>query len=136
MRKFRNYTATCAGFGNMKSYAPHRASMKILIVPDKFKGTLTAFEAAHAIAAGWRSARPKDELELLPLTDGGDGFGEVLASLNGAAATTTTTCDAARSRLDARWWFDRTRETAVIESAGVIGLALLPRGKFHPFELD
>ena len=41
-------------------------ALKVLIIPDKFKGTLTAQEAAKAIAAGWRASRPEDELELLP----------------------------------------------------------------------
>src|SRR2546425_302460 len=49
--------------------------MNVLIVPDKFKGTLTASEAARAIARGWRAARPGDSLELLPMSDGGGGFG-------------------------------------------------------------
>src|SRR5208282_5218033 len=49
--------------------------LKLLIAPDKFKGTLTAREAASAIARGWRTARPQDSSRLLPMTDGGDGFG-------------------------------------------------------------
>ena len=52
--------------------------LKILIAPDKFKGTLTAPQAAEAIARGWRSARPQDKLELLPMSDGGDGFGDIV----------------------------------------------------------
>ena len=52
---------------------------RVLIVPDKFKGTLTAHEAVLAIAEGWRRARPTDRLELLPMSDGGDGFGRIAA---------------------------------------------------------
>ena len=48
-------------------------SRQILIVPDKFKGTLTAAEAAEAIASGWAAAWPGDQLEQLPMSDGGDG---------------------------------------------------------------
>ena len=55
-------------------------SRQILIVPDKFKGTLTAAEAAEAIASGWAAAWPGDQLEQLPMSDGGDGFGEVMAA--------------------------------------------------------
>ena len=36
----------------------------------------------------------------------------------------------------ARWWWEPKIKTAVIESAGIIGLAMLPPGKFHPFNLD
>ena len=110
--------------------------LKILIVPDKFKGTLTARQAAEAIARGWRSARPQDELELLPMSDGGDGFGEIISELMGATTQTVKTVDAAHRPVEADWgWHEPTR-TAIIEAARVIGLAMLPRGSYHPFELD
>jgi glycerate kinase len=110
--------------------------MNILIVPDKFKGTLTAKTAAALIAKGWREARPGDSVELLPMSDGGDGFGEILASLSNMEARMTRTVDAAHRDLDARWWWSGSTRTAVIESAGIIGLALLPAGRHHPFEMD
>ncbi|MFC1465705.1 MAG: glycerate kinase [Candidatus Brachytrichaceae bacterium NZ_4S206] len=110
--------------------------MRVLIVPDKFKGTLTARAAADAIAAGWRRARPADRLDLLPLCDGGDGFGEVMGFLLGARPVRTRTVDAAHRPVTAVWWWDARTRTAVIESARVIGLAMLPRGRFHPFALD
>jgi glycerate 2-kinase len=53
--------------------------MRVLLAPDKFRGTLTAPEAARALAAGWRRVRPHDELELVPMADGGEGTLEVLA---------------------------------------------------------
>ena len=110
--------------------------LKILIAPDKFKGTLTARQAADAIARGWGSVRPGDELELLPMSDGGDGFGEIISQLLGAAPQTVKTVDAAHRPIEAVWWWHEATRTAVIESALVIGLAMLPRGKYHPFELD
>jgi len=54
--------------------------MRLLICPDKFAGTLSALDAAEAVAAGWRSVRPDDELVLRPLADGGPGFVAVLAA--------------------------------------------------------
>lgn len=77
-----------AGGGRARSGPEHRRAhhrrgrhrrgygrrVRVLIAPDDFKGTLTAVEAADAIAAGWRSAAPQDELTLLPLSDGGPGF--------------------------------------------------------------
>jgi glycerate kinase len=110
--------------------------MRVLIAPDKFKGTLTASEAAGAIAGGWRKVRPADELELLPISDGGDGFGEVLAGFRRAALVRTVCVDAAGRRCIVPWWWDSANRTAIIESARVIGLAMLPPGKFHPFALD
>lgn len=110
--------------------------LQVLIAPDKFKGTLTAHQAAEAIASGWKSVRPTDALALLPMSDGGDGFGEIISELIGAQPQTTKTVDAARRPLDAAWWWHEESKTAIIESARVIGLAMLPRGKYHPFELD
>ena len=110
--------------------------LRILIVPDKFKGTLTAHAAATAITAGWRKGRPGDHLELLPMSDGGDGFGAVLGELTGAREKPAQTVDAAHRPLLAKWWQASTTETAIIDSAGIIGLAMLPKGKFHPFQLD
>ena len=110
--------------------------MNVLIIPDKFKGTLTANAVAEAIARGWQKSRPQDSLTLLPMSDGGDGFGEVLGVLLGAKIQKIKTVDAAHRPCDANWWWEPKTKTAVIESANVIGLAKLPPGKFHPFELD
>jgi glycerate kinase len=111
-------------------------SLNVLIAPDKFKGTLSAGAAAAAIARGWGRTRPRDCLTLLPITDGGDGFGEVVGRLLGAGSETVRTVNAAGHRRRARWWLEPQSKTAVIESASVIGLAMLPPGRFHPFQLD
>lgn len=110
--------------------------LRVLVAPDKFKGTLTAAEAAAAIAKGWRGARPADRVEVLPITDGGDGFGEIVSGLIGARPQTTRTLDAAHRPCDAVWWWDEASKLAIVESARIIGLAQLPKGKYHPFELD
>ena len=58
--------------------------MRVLVAPDKFAGTLTAVEAAEAIAAGWARRAPDDVLDLAPMSDGGPGFVDVLhAALGG-----------------------------------------------------
>jgi glycerate kinase len=108
----------------------------VLIAPDKFKGTLSAREAAQAIARGWHEIRPNDELELLPMSDGGDGFGGVLSRLLGAKPRMVNTVDAAHRRCKATWWWEAKSRTGIIESANVVGLAMLMPRKFHPFELD
>ncbi len=111
-------------------------SLRVLIVPDKFKGTLTAAAAAHAIAEGWRRRRPDDALTLLPISDGGDGFGSVLAERLGAERRTVETVDAAHRPIQAHWWYAPHSGRALIEAAAINGLAQLPPGRFHPFELD
>jgi len=111
-------------------------ALRVLIAPDKFKGTLSAAAAARAIARGWKRTRPGDCLELFPISDGGDGFGEVLGRLLGARRRRTRTVNAAGEPCRAPWWWAARSQTAVVESAGVVGLAMLPRGRFHPFALD
>ena len=110
--------------------------LNILLVPDKFKGTLTAKQAVAAIAGGWREIRPHDRLDLLPMADGGDGFGSVLGPLLSAEKRFCPTVDAAGRPRRAEWWYAAETATAVIEAAEVNGLRLLPEGRYHPFELD
>jgi glycerate kinase len=112
------------------------APLYVLIAPDKFKGTLSASQAASAIAAGWRQGRPQDRLELLPISDGGDGFGEMLSRLLGGKEQKIKTIDAAHRPCTSSWWWQQESKLAIVESARVIGLAMLPPRKFHPFELD
>lgn len=58
--------------------------MRILVAPDKFAGTLSAVEAAAAIAEGWRRQAPADEVDTAPMSDSGPGFVDVLhAALGG-----------------------------------------------------
>jgi len=110
--------------------------LRVLIAPDKFKGTLTAAQAARSISQGWHKSRSHDELALAPISDGGDGFGPVLSQALRAKAVRVQTVDAARRPVRATWWWVEETKTAIIESANVIGLAMLPEGDFHPFVLD
>jgi glycerate kinase len=59
--------------------------MKIVVAPDKFKGSLPATQVAAAIAAGLRAGRPGAELVTIPVADGGEGTVDaaVAAGLSG-----------------------------------------------------
>ncbi len=67
--------------------------MRVVIAPDRFAGTLTAAEAAEAIATGWRRSAPHDELVLVPMSDGGAGFLDVLARVLDAETLAVTVSD-------------------------------------------
>ena len=110
--------------------------LNLLIVPDKFKGTLTAKEAASIISQGWCKIRPNDVIKTLPMCDGGDGFAEVLAQYTAAKKFSAVTVDAAHNRLSAPWWYDANNNTAIIETAKILGLSMHPEGKYHPFQID
>ena len=57
--------------------------MRIVVAPDKFKGTLSAFEAARAMAAGVAIAMPSAEVVVVAVSDGGEGFSTALLSHRG-----------------------------------------------------
>jgi glycerate kinase len=113
-----------------------KAAVRVLIVPDKFKGTLPASEVCAAIARGWNSVRAKDPLAALPMSDGGDGFGVVLGQLLKARRRSVPALDAAHQPMTAAWWWEPDRRLAIIESAVVIGMEKLAARRLHPFQLD
>ena len=53
--------------------AEDRRPLRVLVAPDSFKGSLSSVEVARALADGWLAARPRDEVSLTPLADGGEG---------------------------------------------------------------
>ena len=66
--------------------------MRVVFAPDKFAGTLSAVEAAAAMASGWARRAPDDELVQVPMSDGGPGFVDVLhAALGGELHAVTVT---------------------------------------------
>jgi len=77
--------------------------MRILIAPDKLKGTYSAAEAAEALASGWRSRRPRDELALVPLADGGEGTAAALVAARAGAWRTVPAHDAYGRPIEARY---------------------------------
>lgn len=108
------------------------AGLQVLVAPDCFGDTLTAVEAAQAIAVGWQQARPGDELTLAPQSDGGPGFVGVLASRLGELRHSRV-CGPldppGPGTVDAEWVFDPVtdarRRTAYVECAQACGLTLL-----------
>jgi glycerate kinase len=98
--------------------------LSVLIAPDCFGDTLTAVDAAEAIAAGWGSVRSSDRLALAPQSDGGPGFVGVLASRLGGLRTTRVSGPLADD-VTAEWVLDGDSGTAYIECAQACGLALL-----------
>jgi glycerate kinase len=102
--------------------------MRVVIAPDKFAGTLSATEAASAIAQGWRSVEPGDDLILAPMSDGGTGFLDTVASVFAGLHETTVDDPLGRS-VSASWLITSVAGTtvAVIEAAQACGLhRLLP----------
>jgi glycerate kinase len=100
---------------------------RILIAPDKFKGTLTADQAARAIERGLRRAWPGAQTTRVPLTDGGEGFVEMMVRLTGGKLRTSATTDAAGRPRRAKWGVLGDGKTAVLGLSEASGLAHLPK---------
>ncbi len=108
--------------------------MRVLVAPDKFKGTLSAEQAANAIAAGWRRADPKASVETIPMADGGEGTLDALvAAMGGELFTEEVTGplgDPVRS--DFAVVDSANGPLGVVEMAGASGLALVAARRRDP----
>jgi glycerate kinase len=93
--------------------------IRIVIAPDKFKGSVTAVEAADAIALGVRDALPDAVIETCPVADGGEGTLDVLAAAGARVVNLTV-----RGPLDAQVeaTYAVLDGTAYIESARACGI--------------
>lgn len=116
--------------------------MRVVIAPDCFTGTLTAAQAAAAMAEGWAHGAPHDRTLQLPLSDGGPGFIDVLeAGLadSGVESLAVTVSDPLGRPVPAVVLLDRAAggdegvvPTAYIESAQAAGLHLLDAAERDP----
>ena len=103
----------------------------VVIAPDKFKGSLTAAEAAERIGAGILRAAPGTDIRLLPVADGGEGT--VLAALAaGYRRVELTVSGPTGEPVVAAIAVDDATATAVVEAAQASGLTLLPGGAKAP----
>lgn len=97
--------------------------MKVLVAPDSFKGSITATEAAQAIAQGVLTVWPDADIRLFPMADGGEGtLDALLAAVPGERRCTSVT-DAAGQRIEVEYGV-LPDGTAIIETARIIGLTL------------
>jgi glycerate kinase len=106
--------------------------MRIIIAPDKFKGSLDSREVAKAIARGWGEGWPGAELITCPLADGGDGTLDVLVQATGGK---TVQCDVTGPLGEPRrapLGILGDGKTAVVEMAAASGLVLVPPEKRDP----
>ncbi len=108
--------------------------MRVLIAPDSFGSTLGPVQAATAMGVGWARGAPHDEVELLPLSDGGPGFLDVLGrALGGTTVMTTVSDPLGREVPAAVLLVDRDgRRTAFIEASQATGLHLLGADERDP----
>src|SRR3984885_2543975 len=104
--------------------------MRVLIAPDKFKGSLTAAEAAAALAEGWREGWPNDkplEIECLPVADGGEGTAEAIHDALAGRWVVLAVHDPIGRIVEGRY--------ALIEKTGIERLAVMEMSSASGFSL-
>ena len=104
--------------------------MRVLVAPDKFAGTLTAVEAAAAIAQGWRRTAPGDDVVEVPLADGGPGFVDVLHAALGGVLLDTQVTGPLGGRVPAQVLV--VGSAAYVETAQACGLQLMTQEQRDP----
>src|SRR5256884_2159836 len=106
--------------------------MRVVIAPNAFKGSLSALDAAEAIAEGVRVAAADADLVLVPIADGGDGTVDALVAATHGERRTLRVGGPLGDPVDAAYGLIDAGSTAVIEMAKAAGLALVPPAKGGP----
>jgi glycerate kinase len=102
---------------------------RVLLAPDKFKGTLTAAQVAGHLETGLRSVLADVETVVVPVADGGDG---TLAAAEAAGFTLVPLTASGPTGMPCPSRWGRRGTEAVVELAEVSGLAQLPGGRLQP----
>ena len=120
--------------------------MRVLVAPDKFKGSLTALEAAQAMERGIRRAAPNARVVLCPMADGGEGTVEAMTNVPGGQTVTVTVTGPLGSAVRSKFGIlglsifspvnlvypGDAQFTGIIEMALASGIALVPPDKRNP----
>jgi len=114
----------------------HLAVVKVLIAPDKFKGSLGAVGVAESIARGWRVGMPDADIRVAPIADGGEGFCEALGFSLGGVWVEADSEDAVGRRIVGRYVWVECSATAVIEMSESSGLWRLKHSELSPMRAN
>lgn len=106
--------------------------MKIIIAPDKFKGSLTSVEVCKAITEGIARKNKNAEVLHFPMADGGDGFNSVLQHYFHTTPVIVDTVDPLRRPVQASYQWNAGDKVAIIEMATASGLVLLKEKERNP----
>jgi glycerate kinase len=106
--------------------------MKILIAPDKFKGSLTSFEVCKAVHAGIQNRKPAATILEFPMADGGDGFAAIMKYYLTTDTIYCDTVDPLGRGITAFYEWDEKDKVAIIEMAVASGLVLLKGKERNP----
>ena len=106
--------------------------MKVLLIPDKFKGSLSAEEVMSAISRGISKVLPKTKIYTITASDGGDGFLEAVSNYEEVEEVVVHTFDPLGRAIKASYVFQKEKERAYIELAKASGIELLALPERNP----
>jgi glycerate 2-kinase len=108
--------------------------VRVLVAPDKFRGTLTAAQAAEAIRSGWVRERPGDDLDLVPMADGGEGTMDALVGALGGTIERTDVTGPLGDPVPSRFGMAAGAggPLGIVEMALASGLELVPERRRDP----
>ena len=101
--------------------------LRVVVAPDSFKGTFSSVVVANALAEGWSTMRPADEVVLTPMADGGEGTLDAIEASGGWDRHTLGAKDPLMRTLSASYL--RAGERAVVEMASASGLSRVAPGE-------
>ena len=104
--------------------------MKILIAPDKFKGSLSAREVADNIASGLYEVLPEAKIDIVAMADGGEGTAEVICEALHGSWVKCRADDPLGREIETRYAFVENRRLAVMEMSEAAGMKLLRPDEF------
>lgn len=104
----------------------------VVVAPDKFKGTLSAREVAGMVSRQLSHDFPGAVVRVCPMADGGDGTARILGELLGLPVERATVPDALGRPHAVEYYNDG--QTAVVDTASVVGLAQMGDEGLHPFD--
>jgi len=106
--------------------------LKIVVAPNSFKGSLSASQAAAAIARGVRAALPDADVLEIPVADGGEGTVEALVSARKGIYRSVEVEGPLGDPVQATYGVIDDGRTGVVELASASGLTLIPADKREP----
>ena len=110
--------------------------MKILIIPDSFKGSLTGKAVARAMERGVQSVYPNAECVLMPFSDGGEGALDVLQQHVAGTLNYCSTRDPLGRPIEAPYFRFKDQPTAWVELSQTAGLQNLTPEEYNPYETN
>jgi len=106
--------------------------MRILVAPDKFKGTLNAREVAENIAKGLFDVLPDAQIEIVAMADGGEGTAEAICDARGCSWVECKAHDPLGREIDARYGWIEQENIAVMEMSEAAGMRRLSESERDP----